>query len=456
MGKNKKVTSISDAFTYLLGLVPNLGQWKISPTERTYRLDRMRLFLERLGNPHRSYQIFHVAGTKGKGSTSAFLTSILETAGYNIGLYMSPHVSDAGERISVSIPPSDIHILTTLVSEIQEVIESIPPDSLPGSFEITAFELVTLLAFLYFRAAGCQYAVVETGIGGRYDVTNVVHPRACLLTPVDLEHMEILGNTLECIARDKSGIIKPGIPVFCGIQTPEVTRVFQEESLSQNAPIWFLDEEIEHLAAHAGTKETAMTLKLRLQEERKFRIRLLGEFQAENAALAYLVIRQLFPHIPCETIEKGLEKTFIPGRMELIQTHPPIMLDGAHTPLAAERIMTSYKKMFSKKGILIFGSIVGKSPEEMAKILAPAFREIIISTPGYFKKSDPDEVFRIFREYHPNTVLKKEPPEALQKALEAAQNELPILVTGSFFMIAEIRKLLLGSPYANATKISRM
>ncbi len=436
----KNYTSVAEAFSYLLGLVPNLGKWKISPSERLYRVDRMRKLLEGFDNPHLAYQTIHITGTKGKGSSAAFLASALDAAGYRTGIYTSPHVSDPGERISISKPIDDACIIADLVNQIQNMIESTPVASLPGSFQWTTFELVTLLAFLYFRATECHIAVIETGIGGRLDATNVIQPLACLFTPVELEHTDVLGDTIESIAGEKSGIIKPGVPVFSGVQVPEVKTIFQEVSAANRSPIRFLDEEMEQLSITIEAEGTKCVLKLKGVEERKFRLRLLGEFQAENASLAYLALRKTFPQMSCEIIEKGLGKAFLPGRMELIQTKPPVILDGAHTPLSIQGLLSSFRKLFPKKGILIFGSISGKQTEAMAKTLAPEFREIIISTPGYFKESNPNEVYNIFKKLNSDTILEKNPLEAVQKALKVSQHDFPILVTGSFFMISEIRK----------------
>jgi dihydrofolate synthase/folylpolyglutamate synthase len=402
----------------------------------------MQVLLERLGNPHLAYQTFHVAGTKGKGSTAAFLASILDSAGYRTGLYTSPHVSDPGERISVSIPPPEDITLTDLIAQIEDLIRSTPSTALPGSYQLTAFELVTLFALLYFRAQACQCAVIEAGIGGRYDATNIIQPSACLLTPVDLDHMEILGDTRESIARAKSGIIKPGIPVFCGFQTPGVKNIFREVSDSQHCPIRFLDEELETFLINTDITGTTCFLKLKKMQEQSFRLKLLGAFQAENAALAYLTIRDMLPHLNAQTMQEGVEKTFLPGRMELYRSTPPIVLDGAHTPFSIKSVLSSFDQIFPKHRILIFGAVLGKQIEAMAQILAPAFREIIISTPGYFKESDPEQVFRIFKGLHPETILEKKPSEALAKALQLSNKTDPILVTGSFFMISEIRKLL--------------
>lgn len=439
----KKITSAPEAFSFLLACIPNLGKWKISPSERTYRLERMRFLLERFDNPHCVYKTLHVAGTKGKGSTAAFLASVLDAAGYKTGLYTSPHVSDPGERILVSMAPVEDHIIVDLVEQIVDFIESIPSGALPGSFQLTFFELVTLLAFLCFRATDCRFAIIETGIGGRLDATNVIQPSACLLTPVDLEHTDVLGDSIESIAWEKSGIIKPGVPVFSSGQVPEVKNIFREASFSKKSPISFLDEEIEKLSVNVGIEGTRVALKLKGMKTRRFNLKVLGAFQAENAALAYLTIRNVFPRITSEVIAQGLKKAFLPGRMELIQTTPPVILDGAHTPLAVKSLWSSFSKIFSEKGVLIFGAISGKKIEEMARILAPGFREIIVSTPGHFKESNPEEVFSIFRKFNCHTILEREPSEALQRALKISLHERPVLVTGSFFMISEIRKFFL-------------
>ncbi len=441
-----KIATISDAFNYFFSLSPKFGTWTMSQHERRQRLPRMRLFLEELGNPHQAYKSFHVAGTKGKGSTAAFLASILKAAGYRTGRYSSPHVSDPAERIAVfdaksfELPPPEL--LTALTARIAQLHDSVPQRPRAWAFPVCMFELLTLFALLYFREVGCQYVVVETGIGGRYDATNIIEPLASVLTPVDYDHTEILGTTLEEIASQKSGIIKPGIPVFCSKQAHEVKTVFREAASSQNAPAYFLDEEAEELSSCLSADGTTLTLKFRHTASRHCRLALLGDFQADNAALAYVTISKTLPQLHEKTIERGLQETFLPGRMELILTRPPIVLDGAHTPLSVYRLLDSFKKIFPQKGILIFGSVAGKKPAHMARILAPAFQKILISTPGNFKQSHPDALCKIFQQHHAAVYLEKNPSAALQQALLFAENTLPVLVTGSFFLVADIRQYL--------------
>jgi dihydrofolate synthase/folylpolyglutamate synthase len=183
-------------------------------------------------------------------------------------------------------------------------------------------------------------------------------------------------------------------------------------------------------------------LRIRGMRTQRFRLKLLGDFQAQNAALAYLTLRQMFPKVLCRSIITGFERTFLPGRMELIASTPPILLDGAHTQLAINQLLATYLSIFPPPRVLIFGAIAGKNIPDMARLLLPHFQHIIISTPGTFKKSDPRDVCRIFQSMHPSVLLESVPEHALQRAFKLSRSHAPILVTGSFFMVAEIRKLL--------------
>ncbi len=434
-------TGPEDVFAWAEGFT-NLEKGNLPLDKRSYRLDRMRLLLGLLGNPEHGLCTLHVAGTKGKGSTAALLASVLEAAGEKTGLYTSPHVASALERISVSGAPPEAGLFLAAASELRKKIEELQGSGLPGGFHPTTFELYTLLAFLAFRACGCVSAVVETGIGGRLDATNVVTPRASVITPLDLEHTEILGDTLSKIAFEKAGIIKEGVPAFIGFQPEEAKRVFREAGKERGAPVFFLEEELEELSAVLSAEGTPFRVKLRGGPVECFRLSMLGKFQAENAALAYLTLRRTRPDIRTEAYEDGFRRAALPGRMEVLRRAPALVVDGAHTPLAVRRLLESFRAVFPGDAVLIFGSVAGKRPREMAEILAPWFRRVIISTPGSFKESLPEELFRIFRGVNPETILEKEPAAALARAEEESAGRLPILVTGSFYMIAEIRRLV--------------
>jgi dihydrofolate synthase/folylpolyglutamate synthase len=263
-----------------------------------------------------------------------------------------------------------------------------------------------------------------------------------VITPLDLEHTDVLGATLEEIAGEKAGIIKPGVPAFIGMQPPGTKEVFRSAARERGSRITFLDEEIEDLSIRVDDEGTWFSVQLTGMRPEKLRLSLLGEFQAENAALAYLVLRRTMPEIPIECFREGFARTILPGRMEIRGSAPRIVLDGAHTPLAVSRLLSSFRAIFPGEAILLFGSVSGKRPREMAAILAPAFSRVIISTPGTFKESDPAEVAGIFRSFNPATTLERDPARALRRAREESGATRPILVTGSFYMVAEIGKLL--------------
>jgi dihydrofolate synthase/folylpolyglutamate synthase len=404
-------------------------------SRRHYRQDRMFSLLDSFNLPHLACKTFHIAGTKGKGSTASFIASILSAAGYKTGLYTSPHISHYDERITIDQKRLESKLLIDIAYRIKDKISTLK------NFQPTTFELLTLLAFLAFQEQHCDYAVIEVGIGGRLDATNVILPLACVITPIELEHTDVLGSTITAVASEKAGIIKQGVPVFSGIQQPSVRVILNEKCKEKHATLNYLDEVLEQMSSSLSEYGTEVTIKYKGLESKSFTLSMIGHFQAENAALAIFTLRSIIPEIPWKAYKQGLEKAFLPGRMELIQRVPPVILDGAHTPLAVEKALQSFKTLYNNPGILIFGSVKGKNHEKMATILAHEFKSIIISTPGSFKESDPDALFSIFLKRNTHTHLEKIPERALKHALHFSNNQLPILVTGSFYMVAEIRKL---------------
>jgi len=351
-------------------------------------------------------------------------------------------VNDPFERIVLAGEPPRPELLVRLGREAKAAVDGLPAEGMPGHFAPTTFELYTLLAFLYFREAGCAHAVIEVGIGGRLDATNVILPRASVVTPLDLEHTDVLGDTLEKIAEEKAGIIKPGVPAFVGPQPPSTREVFVSAARERGSPLTFLDEEVQVLFTRVDAEGTTFTLQLRGEPREQFRLSMLGEFQAENAALACLTLRRTMPEIPVSCFREGFLHTRLPGRMEVRGGSPVIVLDGAHTPLAVTRLLASFRAVFPGEAVLLFGSVSGKKPREMAAILGPAFSRVIVSTPGTFKESNPEAVAEIFRSFNPATVLEKDPARALRRAREESGGTRPILVTGSFYMIGEIGRLI--------------
>jgi dihydrofolate synthase/folylpolyglutamate synthase len=423
----------ADSFTNLERNLPPLDK-------RTWRLDRMRRMLDDTDSPDTAFRSFHVAGSKGKGSTAALMAASLAASGRRTGLYTSPHVSDWIERIAIDGAPAAAVLVTAAGDRARALVEHLA-DSLPGGFAPTTFELLTLIAFLCFRDAGCEDAVVEVGIGGRLDVTNVISPEASVVTPLDLEHTDILGDTIEEIAAEKAGIIKQGVPVFVAGRPPGTKDIFRRAAAEHGAPLAFLDEEAEVGPVVTGPGGTSFTVRLRGERPVTFSLAMPGTFQADNAALAYLCLHRCRPAISEAAFRAGFAAARLPGRIEIVPSNPPVVLDGAHTPLAVTRLLETFRQIYPDGGVLLFGSVSGKKPQEMAEILAPAFSSIVVSKPNAFKPSDPAGVWAIFHRLNPRTELHEDPDRALARARELAGGR-PILVTGSFYMVSEIRALL--------------
>jgi len=445
IAEGSRFTSVDEAFAYIEGFT-NLER-KTVPRE--YRLDRMRFLLAEFDHPETGIQYIHVAGSKGKGSTATFIAAILQAAGHSTGLYRSPHVTGYRERItraSVEFPDS---LYVALIERIRGRIDGIRRRFGDPEKEPTTFELLTLLAFLAFRQSGCTWAVIETGIGGRLDATNVITPAASVLTPVELEHTDILGSTLRAIASEKAGIIKAGVPVFTSAQRPEVLEVFRDRASLLGSAVFSAPDEVEVLESRPSMAGTQIVIRFRDSTRISTTLRLIGAIQAENAALAALVVRALFPTTPASEIEQALSEAFLPGRMELISVSPPILIDGAHTPASIEKVAATFGRLVpaDSRGILLFAAADGKRQEEMADILAPLFPDIVVTTPGFFKPSIPEQTHRIFSLRNPAARFVPNPAKALEEVLELSRkddSERPILVTGSFYLVSEIRRKLIG------------
>ncbi len=409
---------------------------------RTYRLDRMRLLLDSFDNPQLKYRTVHIAGTKGKGSTATLLAYSLQAAGLRTGLYTSPHVTGYLERMQVIGEEAEVPILLGLAERIRSCVDNLPEPLLLSAGPPSTFELLTLLAFCYFHETGCRFAVVETGIGGRLDATNLVAPELCLITPIELEHTDVLGDTLQAVAGEKAGIFKPGTPVFSSPQQPEVEAVLQDAADRKGCPIVFLDRELRFFQARSSPAGTELRFRLRDQGEVRYHLELIGDFQGENAALVHLAARKLV--LSPEALRKGFARACLPGRLEVVRTAPPLVLDGAHTPRSVQRVLETFNRLFGRRGVLLFAAAAGKKTAEMAEVLAPAFRTIVVTTPGSFRESNAAEVHRQFQQRNPGAVLVADTAKALSKALSLAGDSRPLLITGSFYLVGEVRPILLG------------
>ena len=415
----------------------------------------MHFLCKLAGSPERCAPSIHIAGSKGKGSITAMITYMLEAAGFRAARYMSPHVSDIRERLCIGNVYFDESIYCAAGDELRDLTEIKLPamkNSLfdpvcDGGEEPTYFELLTLYFFLCARRAGCNIMVVETGMGGRLDCTNVVDPLVSVISLIELEHTKYLGNTLEEIAGEKAGIIKPGKPLVLARQPGEALEVFRKKAEERQSPLIYFPQtaEIDELCINTeGTKYTLCFMDgappLRLF------IPVPGVVQAENAALSIITLKTAIPGIKEDVFYRGLANFWLPARFELVLKDPKLVIDGAHTPESIAHCVKTFSFLYGEGNILIFGCAADKNAAAMAQILLPHFSRVIITTPGTFKTSFPDKVFAAFSAppgQPGRTFLLKETGEALEKALEWGREKgLAILCTGSFYLAAEIRNAL--------------
>ncbi len=427
---------------------------------RVYRLERTRRLLALFGDPHMDLRCIHIAGSKGKGSTATFIAAVLRAAGYRTGLYTSPHVVRYEERITLAgelLPPE---VYLEAAQEIRRGVEERMRPTMPEAELPSTFELLTLMAFLVFRNIGADFVVLETGLGGRLDATNVVDPVASVITPIELEHTEYLGNTVREIAREKAAIIKPGRPAFISRQSAEAETSIRERLRGVGDRASWLSrwltafESVSSLRGNrVGVEGTSAGRRVRMQTE----LALLGRVQAENAALATMVTSTLFPRVSADTIAEGLNRARIPGRGEVINSPAraasgavstpgtqrcPIILDGAHTPGSITALVELLREIDSHRCVVIFGSVEGKRHREMMTRLAPITVSMVITRPGTFKRSDLPALEAIARGIGIPAVVEPEAEPALSRALDTAAEvgADAVVATGSFYLIGEIQR----------------
>ncbi len=415
----------------------------IVPT--AYRLDRMEALKALYGKPDEAYAIAHVAGSKGKGSTATMLAAILEDGTAPVGLYTSPHLLHFTERIAVNGLPVAKDILLASAEELRAGMEGRAPEDFPGGETPTYFELLTMLGFLCFKRAGCSRTVIEVGLGGRLDSTNVLKPMACLITPIELEHTELLGDTIAKIAAEKAGIIKPGVPVYTSATRPEALDVIGRTAKDMGSLLRVLDEEVRISGLRITAAGTAFSLAFKdhtLHEGAlELSTPLIGEVQARNAALAALTALDL--GFSPRRVREGLAKARLRARFEIMPGDPIVVLDGAHTPDSAAACARDFKRLFKGGGVLLFGCAKDKDPAAMAAALKGIADSLIVTKPGNFKESEPERIAEAFREQGYGVVVEEDTGAAITRSLELAKRSgKPLLVTGSFYLCAEAAKSL--------------
>ncbi len=426
-----------------------------NPKKDIFWLDTIDYLCKRFDNPQDCAPCIHVAGSKGKGSVAKMISCILEEAGFNVGLYSSPHIIDFRERISKANTFFDEKIYESAIKELVPNIEAIIPEYLPAERPITWFELVTLYAFLCFRRAHVDWSVYEVGLGGRLDSTNVIRPKLCCITPIELEHTEFLGNTIEQIASEKAGIIKNCTPVIVSPQLDESAKiVIREKAFTRHAPFYYLSDYITNAYYSFNSK----TKKMKVHLEGEFfnrpidvEMNFLGSAQATNAGMAALSAKKLLPNISEDIIERGLAKAKLPGRFEIVKNIPgfegipSLIMDGAHTLNSINLTLDTFNKLFdNKKANLVFACAADKDIKDMSKLFKYKFEKIYLTKPGDIKKADLKSAEEAFKTAELNFTLDPDYKKTIKKALqESSETGTLLLITGSFYLVAEVKKILL-------------
>ena len=413
-----------------------------------FSLDRVERLLEGLGNPHRKYPVLHVAGTKGKGSTCAFTASILRAAGLRTGLYTSPHLLSFRERIQVDGRPIS-------EQDLAAVVERLRP--LAGK-ELTYFEAVTVCAFLHFEKAGVEAAVIEVGMGGRLDATNVVAPKVTAITPVSLDHLPKLGTTVGQIAREKAGILKRGILAVIAPQASEAMRVIEEAAALRGAVLHPVDREVRIEVRNVDTSGSLATFETPVRRYQDLAVPLLGRHQLMNAAVA-IRMAELFRGSGSleSSIREGIAATRWSGRCQIIPGDPPVLLDGAQNAESALALRSAAEDLFpGRRVVLVVGASTEKDLEGMARIWGPWADRIILTQSKSPRAEPASRLQEVFSRFHPPAERSGSVREALQRAVEEASPREVVVVSGSLFVVGEALEALRSStpPIASSQGIT--
>ncbi len=471
--------SYSETVNYLY----NLQKYGIK-----FGLDNISRLMSALDNPHRSFLSVHVAGTNGKGSTSAIIASILKTAGFKVGLFTSPHIISFTERVRVNGEEITENEVIELAEEIKDIVVHL------GDFSPTFFEVITAMALLYFKRKKVDIAVIEVGMGGRLDATNIITPEISVITNISYDHKEFLGDTLKEIAHEKAGIIKKGVPVVASYQESEAMKVIEQKAIEKNSELYIYGRDFSSVLKRndssgicfdysSGDSFTINDLVLPLA----------GEHQMQNASVAIKAativlnnIPYLPPHPPLTKggqeggydsspvthhfIRKGLEDVRWPGRLEIIKEDPPMLIDGAHNPAAAMALSEALKKNFpgkNKRIILVLGIMGDKDARGIMEPLLPLASEIIFTSPAYSRSASPEKLAGIaaslgFFDVRIAPTMKdavematediyklqvtsyklKDNKNSIFETHNSKLNSPVIVITGSFYTIGEAKEVL--------------
>ncbi|MCX7426014.1 MAG: bifunctional folylpolyglutamate synthase/dihydrofolate synthase [Planctomycetia bacterium] len=430
--------------------------------DRGFKLDRMRELLRRLGNPERGMPLVHVAGSKGKGSTATMIGSILTASGRRTGLFTSPHMDRVEQRIAVDREPCSPRELVELVEAIQPAVAAMDArvcqHDAPSESQPTYFEITTAMAMVHFLRKKADVAILEVGLGGRLDSTNVCQPLVSVITSISFDHTRQLGNTLSAIAREKAGIIKPGIPVVSGVVEAEPRDTIREVCRRLNSPLFELHTDFDftyHSPIGADTTELTPSIDFVDRSGASYRglkLGMLGRHQGTNAAVALATVEILKKSgwfVSEEAVREGLAQAVCPARVEIVARDPLVVIDAAHNRASVEALVAVLDESFAgRRRCLIFGTTQEKDLRGMLEVLIPAFDRVILTRYADNPRAVEPETLAAVAEQ----LTGRCPP--IIATSEAAWNEAQghatadelICVTGSFYLAAEIRRQVGGTP----------
>jgi len=410
-------------------------------------LDTVNTLLSSLGSPHQKYPSVLVAGTNGKGSVCAMLTQILTDHGFHVGFYSSPHLVRVEERIRIGkdlIPARDFCLLLTAIREkIEFLLKSKELASHP-----TYFEILTCLALLYFEKKKVDIAVLEVGLGGRYDAANVVTPLVSVIATVSRDHQEYLGTSLSQIALEKAGIIKPGIPLVCGVKKGEAYEVIRKRAKELNVPFYGVFEKPSSFCVKRTQKGYCFSYNSK-KDRYVFCPKLRGKHQGRNAAVAIAASEELsksWKRLEKKKILKGIEDAEWEGRLEVISHKPLMILDGSHNEEGAKALRAYIQDFIPSPLILVFGAMRDKAIGKMGRILFPRAQTVILTQLSSSRAASAEEIRALIPEFQARMILEPDPKTAYQTALNTASSQGNILFTGSLFLVGEIKKLTAKFP----------
>lgn len=403
-----------------------------------FGLNRTENLLERLGNPHRRFHCIHIAGTNGKGSTAAILSSILTRHGYRVGLYTSPHLVRFTERFRINDREASADKIFGVFQDVMRVMS--------GEEWPTFFEAVTAMAFQYFALEGVDWAVIETGMGGRLDATNVVQPEVAVITNVAMDHQEFLGATLSSIAREKAGIVKSGKPVVTAVKQPAAQSTLKATCLKKAAPLYRYGI---HFRAHPYAPQQFHYHGI-THHWPNLSLGLLGEHQYTNAALALAALEVIESQgavmLDAQRITQGLAQVRWPGRLEVLETAPLVVLDGAHNPHGAESLRTALRKVFPDRRLhLVMGIMADKDIRGIFRRLLPLAETVVFTQPRYGRAAHPEDLRRLALPMIKKVYVIPKPADAIAQAKALASVEDVICITGSLYFAGEVKELY-GEP----------